>query len=274
MITMILQGGLGNQMFQYAMGLAQARRLGVDLQLDISRLQRDRMRQYNLSLFAGVTEPLIYAAPQPTIEESSMPYHPELVARIKDGDVICRNYQCEKYFLNVEAEIRAKFVPKQPLPQMFFPYAQELISKAGPRSVMLGIRRTDYVVQQAFHGVLPDGYYREAIHKVHRDLGVDPVLFVFSDEPTWCKENLKLPYETHVVGTYDYTTSNHMGREDADMVLMGMCQYAIIANSTYHWWGAWLGDPEKKKMIIGPKQWFTTTTEDPRDIMPERWIRL
>lgn len=273
MITMVLQGGLGNQMFQYAMGLAQARRLGVELQLDVTRLQHDRMRQYNLGLFK-IDDKLVIGS-RATVLESSMRYDQNLVDRIADNDVIERNYQCEKYFLSVQDEVRQKFVPRQSLPQLFVPSMIKSIKDAGNRSVFLGIRRTDYVEKQDFHGVLGRSYYEQAIDRIRLDRGIEPMIFIFSDDPSWCKKNmLTIGKEVMFPGSYDQTTPGHLGREDVDLYLMSLCQHGIIANSTFHWWGAWLGDTKTDRTIIGPKQWFTTTTEDATDIIPDRWIRL
>jgi hypothetical protein len=100
-------------------------------------------------------------------------------------------------------------------------------------------------------------------------------VFVFSDEPNWCHENLKLQYPFHVAGTYDRTVKGHLGREDGELFLMSMCKNAVLANSTFSWWGAWLGDPGRKGVVIAPKKWFgPLSNEDARDIVPNRWISI
>lgn len=274
MITAHLQGGLGNQMFQYAFGVATAKRLGVELQLDPSSLRNDSMRQYALGLFSGVTEKIVYGT-KATIKEDGLPYNQSIVDKIKDGDVLRGYWPTEKYFLDIAPEIARRFQPKQALPQIFTPYAIRRIESAGPSSTYLTIRRTDYVEKQDFHGVLPISYYRTAIHYLKRH-GVDPTIFVFSDEPDWCKQNLDLGgLVFEVLGTYDMTTPTHLGREDVDLYLMSLCQHAITANSSFSMWGAWLGEHRHAPGIItAPKQWFTTNTVDSRDVVPDRWVKL
>lgn len=274
MITTHLQGGLGNQMFQYAFGLATAKRLGVELQIDPSSLRNDNMRQYALGLFQGVTEKIVYGT-KATIHEDGLPYNQSIVDRIKDGDVLRGYWPTEKYFLDIAPEVARRFAPRQALPQIFTPYAIERIQDAGLDSTYLTIRRTDYVEKQDFHGVLPITYYRDAIQYL-KDRGVNPTtIFVFSDEPDWCKEHLDIGVRFEVLGTYDMTTPTHLGREDVDLYLMSLCHHAITANSSYSMWGAWLGEHRHVPgFITAPKQWFTTNTVDSRDIVPDRWVRL
>ena len=271
MITIILQGGLGNQLFQYFFGLATASRLGTGLLLDVSKLQHDSMRQYNLGLF-NIKGPLVIGS-KPTVHERGLPYDTDLVESIKDGDVLQGYWQSEEYFNNLSRpEILEKFRPQQQVPQLYYEGAIQRIKDAGERSTFLTVRRTDYLRKQDFHGVLQAEYYQSALKLIKEKSGVEPKVFVFSDDPQWCKENLLKDWE--VVGTYDQTTATHLGREDLDLHMMSLCRHGVMANSSFSWWGAWLGDGETGRVVVAPKQWFTTTTVDSRDIVPERWHQI
>jgi Glycosyl transferase family 11 len=277
MITTMLQGGLGNQLFQYFMGKAQAKRLGTELRVDISLLRNDSMRQYNLGLFPNITD-LICIGSAATITEHKMPYDQYLVDAIEDGDVLRGYWQSEKYFENIPAQqVLDKLMVKN-IPQLYFSGAAERILRAGRASTFLTIRRTDYLQKQEFHGVLPASYYRRALDEVRRRADIEPVVFVFSDDPDWCKANLSpefCEYPFEVLGTYDQTTAKHLGREDLDLYLMSLCQNGVMANSSFSWWGAWLGDSaHPDRVVIAPKQWFTTTTVDGSGIVPERWTKI
>jgi glycosyl transferase family 11 len=267
-ITTMLQGGCCNQLFQFAFGLATAERLGVRLQLDVGLLRNDSMRQYNLGLFRGVTEKLCEGN-RTTISECGLPYNQKIVDSIKDGDVLQGYWQSEKYFKLVENLIRYAIVPNQPLTN-FGKQTAAKIAGAGPRSTFLTIRRTDYVQKQDFHGVLVMDYYLKALDIINQK--VQPYVFVFSDEPDWVRQNFWIPYEWELAGSFDQTTPRHLGREDQDLYLMSLCSNAVMANSSFSWWGAWLG--EKKQTVIAPKKWFTTPYEDPRDIYQPDWIQI
>lgn len=269
-ITTMLQGGCGNQMFQLAFGLQQARRHNTDLILDTTLLEQDRMRQYNLGLFRGVNEKIVTGS-VPNVFEQGLAFNRRIFYDVKDGDVLRGYWQSEAYFSGVEREIREKFQFRQPLPTYNVVHR---IREAGKHSVALTIRRSDYLLKQDYHGVLPWSYYEAALAKIEEKHGSLRV-FIFSDEPEWCQQNIQMKYPHGVVGTFDRTTHDHLGREDYDLYLMSLCHNVVLANSSFSFWGAWLGDENKPdRVVIGPKQWFTTPTADSSTIMPERWIRI
>lgn len=269
-ITIHLMGGIGNQMFQYAMGRYSAMRLNVPLKLHIGSFTHDRMRMYSLGLWrnimAGTT--LVYSGL--IINEIGMPYNPEVVASITKHCTLHGYWQTEKYFHEIRPLLHAEFLPGKLTPTS--EAALDKIRSEGNKSVFLTIRRTDYT-QSSYHGVLPFDYYLQACKMIANEV-MDPHFFIFSDEPEWVTENFKLPYRTTVAGTFDRTVAGHLGREDEDLYLMSQCHHAVMANSSYSWWGAWLNDDDDPKIVIAPKQWFLNSPEDPRDIIPERWIKI
>jgi hypothetical protein len=95
----------------------------------------------------------------------------------------------------------------------------------------------------------------------------DPHFFIFSDDPAWAKEHLRLSHPvTHV-------THNTAGKDYEDLRLMASCRHHIIANSSFSWWGAWLArDPEQ--IVIAPRRWLNQPEIDTTGATPARWIRL
>ena len=95
-------------------------------------------------------------------------------------------------------------------------------------------------------------------------------LFFFSDDSEWVKEQFKdLPYAKQFI---DHNIGENSWK---DMLLMSLCKYNIIANSSFSWWAAWLNaNPEK--MVIAPKKWFVQpeTEMNTSDLIPSEWIRL
>jgi hypothetical protein len=83
-------------------------------------------------------------------------------------------------------------------------------------------------------------------------------VYIFSDDPEWCREHF--PYEV--------VTVNGEDEKHWDIWLMSMCKYAIIANSSFHWWGAWLSGHDR---VIAPRNWLASQDYD---IVPERWMTL
>ena len=90
--------------------------------------------------------------------------------------------------------------------------------------------------------------------------------FIFSDDIAWIKDNLTTNSDTV------YVDHNSGKQSYNDMYLMSLCQHHIIANSSFSWWGAWLGT-NVKKIVIAPKQWFVNDTVT-NDLIPKSWLRL
>jgi hypothetical protein len=274
-VTSYLMGGCANQIFQYATGLALARRLDVDLKLDVSWYETatpDQPRMYSLGLFKNVDARVVHRLLGQIICEEEFPYNPALFKNAPRKCSLVGYWQCEKYFFGLRGELRERLLPREPLPARSIA-TERAILDVGERSVFVHVRRTDYVVNPHLV-VLPMDYYREAAALIAAKVP-DPVFFIFSDDPEWCEANFKLPYHTTIVRDFDRTVEHHLGREDADLYLMRLCGHAIIANSSFSWWGAWLGADIKGGIVIAPKSWFgPASTYDPRDIVPGRWMRL
>jgi hypothetical protein len=147
--------------------------------------------------------------------------------------------------------------------------AAMLRQMASCEAVVVHVRRGDYVSNAAFHavhGICDVAYYRRGLELLRQTVR-DPHCFIFSDDPDWVKQNLKLDapctYVTHNVGKQDYE----------DLRLMSHGQHFIIANSTFSWWGAWLSR-HPAKQVIAPRRWFQSEAASGRDIVPEAWTAI
>ena len=191
-VTSYLTGGCANQIFQYATGLALARRLGVDLKLDVSWYETatpSQPRMYSLGLFQrrGRTQwcTTFWAR---SSAKRGCPYKPALFENAPRKCSLVGYWQCEKYFFGLRDELRERLLPREPLPARSTA-TERAILEAGERSVFVHVRRTDYV-GNPYHVVLPMDYYREAAALIAAKVP-DPVFFIFSDDPQWCEENLQ-----------------------------------------------------------------------------------
>jgi len=272
-VSTFLMGGCANQMFQYAAGLSLANHFGADFYLNNSRFFEDReWRVYSLGLFKGVTERTVQHMIGKEIPENGLRFDANKWPQNRMDCTLIGYWQTEKWFAHLKGDLRNRFVPKDPLP-VHHQGIEEMILRQEERSVFVTVRRTDYV-GNSFHGVLPMEYYREAAELIAAKVPA-PVFFVFSDDPEWCIENFRLPYTTIFAGNFDRTVKPHLGREDAELWLMRQCRHAIMANSSYSWWGAWLGRADEGGIVVAPKQWFgPTANEYSGDIVPERWIKI
>lgn len=272
-IRVLLRGGLGNQMFQYAAGLALARRHEVPLALDLALMDADNRRglstprQYALAPFgveanlasgslrgrrlAQIVSRLLPEAlsrawvPRWFIENANG--YSERFERLGSNTVLDGYFQSHRYFVSVENEVRTAFAIRR-----FSDRATEELHLqiAASEAIGIHVRRGDYVTNPAaarFHGVLDRQYYTSAIGLLRQDSPRTPV-YVFSDDMTWCSESLGDVENIHFL--------DPLGRPPhEDIWLMSACRDFVIANSSFSWWAAWLGGHPLKR-VIRPAHWF------------------
>ena len=277
-MIVMLQGGLGNQMFQYAFGRAVARARGEELLFE-KRGDMDapgsRMA-YSLGAFeTDVTfaskDNCVFQITGPRYEEPIFAYDPNVYDQPR-GVRFIGYWQTEKYF--EIGHTRNEFSLRAPVSAQTQRVADEI--NAAATSVAIHVRRTDYLVpMNAFMGLMPFSYYKAAMDYI-RARHEDAKFFIFSDDPEWCRQNFHdcLIVDHNKAGT----SGNGPGQEHEDLLLMSLCRHAIIANSSFGWWGAWLGD-FSGKIVIAPYRWFSGTlggrwTPEASDIVPDRWIKL
>lgn len=253
MITVKLLGGLGNQMFQRAFGIALEAR-GYEVEYNKTALIPGTHREYSLDGFRGTVKLNERAFPN-NIYEDGMRFNPAMLSP-EDGGMMVGYWQTERYFEGVEEQVRNAFVPRAPFSDYAYSILQDI--KRGD-SLSLHVRRQDYVGLEHFHGMPTLEWYKNAVEFMHI-YNKSPRVFVFSDDPEWCKE--KFLGSTIVQGTNKFE----------DLQLMSWCKHAILANSSFSWWGAWLR--ENPGMTVAPKEWFADPKVDFSDIVPKRWVRL
>jgi hypothetical protein len=295
MIITHLKGGLGNQMFQYAAGLALAEKHHVDLKLDLSFLETSKgsseftKRNFDLEifdfnyhiaspseikLFTGKERTFLYrlrrklfpsSIKQKIYRYDQLNYDSGFAAL--GPDVFMDGYfQSPHYFLKAEDQIRSHFRFKNPATGR----NKELSGEIGAcNSVSIHVRRGDYlspVNLSLFGNIATLDYYSKAILKMKAEL-TDPKFYVFSDDAEWVKQNIV------VDAPVTYIDFNSGDNSFEDMRLMSLCRHNIIANSSFSWWGAWLNDNPSKK-IIAPSRWINDPQCVVEDVIPASWQRI
>ncbi|BBV40288.1 alpha-1,2-fucosyltransferase [Citrobacter portucalensis] len=277
-------GGLGNQMFQYATAYAIARRTKQELLVDISdaiNYKTHPLRITELSCSAKfetispVFEKYVFSPRIPfcirqllfsnIYIEKDLSFDPEIDKKSIDKKIV-GYFQCEKYFLEFREEILKEFKPKA----SFSEYQKEVMNCIkSNHSCSIHIRRGDYVSSQIAndtHGTCDKRYFSQAIDylKSKEAITSDTVLFIFSDDIEWCKENISYSHKTYFV-------HGDPVRVELDLWLMSLCDNNIISNSSFSWWGAWLNENENKT-VVAPKSWFKKDIKN--NIVPDAWVKL
>ena len=254
-------GRFGNQMFQYAATRGIAAYKGYDWCIPPGPKEDeefyDEENQHKLFMaFKLPNAKIVKDHPAPYKQEASFTFDEDLFNNCEDNVNLYGYFQSEKWFNHIENSIREDFTWREDVNAMCLQMFDDI---TGGQAISLHIRRTDHLIKPTYHPVLPLSYYEEALSKFPSDI---PVL-VFSDDPAWCHEQELFAGDRFLI--------SDSGDNITDMCLMSMCQYQIMANSTYSWWGAWLSNSEH---VIAPKLWFGPDGQDPSDIYVDRWKYL
>jgi hypothetical protein len=277
------QGGIGNQLFEWAFAHSLTA-AGHHVLYDSVRCRGERPfelaplvpRHLMLARPVGAalvglerTGTLGVVGLRPVLEPS--PGHPDSVRQdALTGRTYVRGYfQSPTYFRGSEDSVRAEVT--RLLTTMLTQRGKELLDDLtdDSSSVAVHIRRGDYTTptNAQVHGVLARHYYEEALKRVgatghHRRVW-------FSDDLAWVREHLARPGD--LLCPADATT-----RAGGEIILMAACSSRIIANSSFSWWGGWLGAPATQEHpVVAPATWFASRPDDQAtDLVPASWQRV
>ncbi len=292
MIIVRLDGGLGNSMFQYALGRHLSLRNGSALKFDISSYKTNPvadcsfwLEKFNIDIKNNLAAPeeiaalmryrrksgkkwflynAFFADQKKYVEEDANLSTQEIMTLA--GDLYLRGWwQNESYFMQIRDTLLNDFTPRAPLQDKNLNAAEQMTSS---NSVSIHVRRCDYVTNprtRAFHGELTQAYYNHAVRLLSEHAS-NLKLFVFSDDIQWVHHHMAFPETT----TYVDWNGGGIGHED--LRLMALCKHHIIANSSFSWWGAWLGTYQNKT-VIAPARWITKQ-HDRAGRIPPQWVTI
>ncbi len=281
--------GLGNQMFQYAFGVAASMESNVPLALDISKYDyqfgRDTKREFLLHHF-NIQTPI---APN----EATAKFHkklPVLIRRIKNklhpknsyvfdpGELRVKDekyyegyWQTEKYFKKYEKTIRTELTLKNPLGMEAQKAMEEIreCQRQGIETICIHVRRGDLITNKhagaAFESKGTE-YFRKGIEVIDAKSDKPKHIFIATDDIEWVKKNIKPHHSFSYLarpGIYDFE----------ELMLMSTCDHFVIANSSFSWWAAWLGH-NPNKIVIAPIAWLRDPSIPTTHVVPEEWIRI
>lgn len=284
MIVIKVQGGLGNQMFQYALGY-KLTLLGKTVKYDISSyiMKEQFSRKLDISLFElklpiATEKELIHMGCGNSIwgkicrkggwgknriyiEDIDKGYQSSLF--LMDDIYLAGYWQSEKYFKDIRTEILNIYK----MPDSFYRENRVLLTEIEQtNSVSLHIRRGDYLSDQnkkIYGGICTRYYYESALEMVRQKLK-DIKIYIFTDDPEWVKMN--------VAGKDAIVVEKNMKKNNAfDLFLMSKCKANIIANSSFSWWGAWLNQ-NTDKIVVSPVKWFNN--HDIAEAVCEGWLTV
>lgn len=284
-------GGIGNQLFCYAAARRFAILNNAELVIDdVSGFAYDHEygRNYQLDHFnipcrkatpAERLEPFSRARrylkrwinqrrpfeDRKYIRQESIDFDPRLLEYKPRGTVYLEGYwQSEGYFKDIEQIIREDLKIKPPSDGENLRLSEEIYKS---NAVAIHVRWFDESGSDFPHNASL-AYYHNAIELIERKIA-SPRYFLFSDDPDAARKLLELP-EDKVV----YVSNNQCDKNAyADLWLMTKCRHFIIANSSFSWWGAWLGETQPNTVITTPgKLQGKVTAWGFPGLVPDRWV--
>lgn len=280
-ISIDLDGGLGNQLFQYAFAKALSNELDVNVSLSGSRLKKDELRDLEIDKLVDFdTDDRLSLSSEPLSIRDEVYYRlskrlsKSIFGRYIENDLVYKPYILSPNFAH-------RYRGYWQSPQYFQAYREEILESINfdninkgslldmiaadnsYKTVSVHVRRGDFVTNHAaakVHGGVCDiDYYKRAVDLVFKKY-TNVKFFIFSDDRAWCEHKFKWLLNSEVI----LDTKDHF----EDMYLMSKCDANIIANSTFSWWAAYIN--RSSDFVIAPKKWFANEREI--DIYPDDWL--
>lgn len=295
MIIVKIFQGPGNQMFQYAYGLAAAKRVGTELKLDLSWFEKNSghrayiLDRFNVQTPVATQKEVDYIRTRNgrnfleyqynLLRDKWSPRHRKAFVKedLSKFDVDLKRpfknsyiegyFSTDQFFSDAEPEIRNALRFVKPISGQ----VEKLASSISEKTVAFSIRRGDFL-GNPLHNICSVEYFQRAIESMKHTLP-ELELLIFSDEIDWIESNLQF----EVPHRFVQGVEDHMEH----MRLMSLCKHHIIPNSTFSWWGAWLADPIT---VIAPDLWITADIKiheerfghwvETHHTVPTSWIRI
>lgn len=258
-VSCVPAGRLGNNMFQVAAALGYAAKYPTHDPI----FQVGTFGRYGNTMFSRLKYSELPKEHMTIHDAPDFAFNKQIPAYPYCSVVFNGFMQSEKYFAHCSDLIRQTFAIRPAVKaELYARFRKEL--QAG--AVSLHVRRGDYLSKPEFHPVQPIEYYLHAIQYLTDRVSV-PYILCLSDDPDWCRQKL-LPADQRLIvveGQDDYS----------DLALMTLCRHHIIANSSFSWWGAWLGTNSQKIVVAPDVFWgsgFSGYSE--HDLIPCGWIRI
>lgn len=302
MIAVNINAGLANQMFHYAFGRGLIAK-GLDVVFDQTNFKPRKQWSFeaiqlqdafpNIEIkqmpeghfkwvciehtdasrlkkrIAGkVRKVLGFIGHETYILEPAYAYQEGMERKVTKNCIFRGFWQTEKYFEHCGEDIRKQF--------SFLPFdetknIETAAMMANENSVAIHLRKgKDYLASELMgKGLCGVEYYMRAIDYIRKHVD-NPIFYVFTDNPSWIKENL--PSFEYTLVDWNEVSGKRSFR---DMQLMACAKHNIIANSTYSWWGAWL-NPNPNKIVVAPQIFFNPVNDffSKSDIVCDDWVKL
>jgi hypothetical protein len=278
-----IYNGIGNQLFGYALGLYLSKKYGKEIVLDLSKLntinfrsriglKKDTIREFELDKI-GFTDKVVqlnlrnFFKKITWLSKKKMLFFDfrESYAEQKmidcDADFYCLGWGDFRIVNEILPVLRSRFIPKFEITEKLAAIKNVILKK---NSVAVHLRGTDFLdkkINGFAIGLCTDEYYSNAIRFINENIA-NPYFIIFSDDPEYFKQKLKIENSLVVTGNKGYE----------DLYLMSLCKHFILANSTFSFWAAILNTNQNKTVCV-PEYWYNSPRRQ-ADYIPDDWTKI
>lgn len=263
-------GNTGNSMFQYAALIGASESTGFKMGVPLAPSYYDEHYEcVNASIFDGfrIDMSIIPSSDFSKFTDYVEPHfhYSSQIKTIKDWTNLKGYFQSERYFSHCKQLVANAFTFNEETERKTKDALANHIYPRLDMTTSIHIRRGDFLKKQQYHPQMDIEYYKTACKITQTDF-----YLIFSDDIEWCKKTFGVNPKIFYCEEQDRFVS---------LNIMKQCRQHIICNSTFGWWGAWLGEqsqPDIQKRIVAPKLWFGPghAQYDSKDIIPKRWIQI
>lgn len=272
-----IRGGFGNQLFQLAKALEMQKQFGgevfsIPAMYNPLNTQRPYLLNFHNTIIKRSNIEIIkfYSFFKPlgniqTVKENQIFKYQEIFPK---RNLICLDgyWQTYKSVDKIRPYLKEILFQNIKKNSQLMTYMSDIKST---NSVALHIRRGDYISNKhanKFHGLLPISYYTKAINLLNSKYKNLKLIF-FSDDINWVKQNFSYNNVLYI------DNISNKNKELIEIYLMSQCKHAIIANSSFSWWGAYLNENAYTNTTIAPKNWLNNEVST-SDLLLNHWIKI
>jgi hypothetical protein len=254
-------GRLGNQMFQYSSLRGIANKFNYDYCIPPENFENECPNsETNIFKVFDLPNAARKITDYIDLQENTFSHDENIWNNCPDNRNLKGFFQSEKYFIDIKEDIKKAFTFKDEVLNT----ANNIFNSIfyNEEVIAIHIRRGDYLYWTQFP-IQPISYYEQALQLINN---TDAKVLIFSDDIEWCKNQILFQNNRSFFAQYNSCS--------VDLCMMTFCNYHIISNSSFSWWGAWLSD---SKMVISPKMWFSEPLVNDENFLMSNnsnWIKL
>lgn len=276
MVIVNVDGGLGSQMWQFALGLSVAESCGLPVKYDLTwfklsgkDIKGENNRNFDLlKVFSGRFDFPAADEKEIALYKRYFFYAPKLQCLYEKNVCFGKNarylggYYCHiNYIKPIREKLIELFTPTIKFSDYNENMLQAITSSENP--VAVHVRRGDFI--GSIHDVTTPDYFIKAINLMSEKLD-SPKFFIFSNDIAYAKELF-----TKQNGNFVFVEGNDNDHGYDDLNLMRQCKNFIISNSWFGWWAAFLAE-NKDKIVVAPDKWINISPEGKYIGNKKAWI--